>query len=164
MPTLYDKQGRPVEVPQEKMAEALRSGNYGFAGELVFRDESGRAIGTSDPTGVLQALDRGYAIETPEQTQQREREAKYGGTAGEAATFALGVADTLSFGLAPQALVGSGLMKPKDIKGYRETNPSANVTGNLTGVLGSLCCSRAGRPGQPGSWGGWAAVSVLCPR
>lgn len=74
-------------------------------------------------------------------------EEKYGGVSGGLKSFGLGVARSTSFGLSDEFLTHAGLMKPEDIKGYRETNPVSSTTGEIGGILGAVLAPEAGALG-----------------
>lgn len=80
----------------------------------------------------------GYRLASQEEVQQQKNEQQYGGAQGAVFSTALGAARTASLGASDLALEslpeGVGFSK-EELKGFRETNPTANLVGELGGIL-----------------------------
>lgn len=80
----------------------------------------------------------------PSWDSTHDLEERYGGISGGLKAAALGAGSTASFGTLDEFLTHSGLMKPEDIKGYKETNPISTGVGEVGGVLGALALPETG--------------------
>lgn len=76
--------------------------------------------------------------------QLKDDSETYGSTLGELKAAGLGLARSASFGLSDEFLVKSGIMKPEELKAYKEQNPSATTAGEVGGVLGALLLPEVG--------------------
>ncbi len=96
-----------------------------------FDGTTGRVKG-SDLKSVIASGD--YTMESPEETQLREDDAKYGsGHTLEAAT--LGAARTLSFGGSDVALKASGAYTGDELRGKENANKAASIAGEVGGFV-----------------------------
>lgn len=136
---LYDRQGNPVDIPNERVADALQSGEYtaaaGSTVNVVDKAGTGRTVRVED---LPRALGAGTRMQTEVEKRKQEIEEKYGATdADEMAAFALGAARGISFGLSDVAARALGVDE-ETLRGYQEANPAASMGGEVTGVVGSL--------------------------
>lgn len=136
---LFDLQGNPVDIPNEQVDAALRSGQYtaeaGAKVKIVDQAGTGRAVSVEE---LPKALDYGARMQTEFEKRKQEISEKYGGTfADELGAFALGAARGVSFGLSDVAARALG-MSEEDLRGLQEANPAASFGGEVTGVLGSM--------------------------
>lgn len=123
---------------------ALKSA--GIPSEVVASNEIPMLTPTGDPVLVTreelgQAINAGYAYETPEQAAIRRERADLSGVAGTAGAAALGAARGASFGLSDVALASADSALGTDLVGkaekLKELNPIASGLGTVTGAVGS---------------------------
>ena len=135
MAKLYDQDGTPVDVPQDQIAAAIRAG-YGVKEPIQVTAPDG-TVGTIDTAqGVFDAAQGGYKFESIEQETARVQQESYGSAGGEAAAGILGGLRGLSFGVSDKLLTETGLVSQEDIRGLKEANPKASMTGEL-GAIGA---------------------------
>jgi hypothetical protein len=90
--------------------------------------------GTLDSDELPSAVQQGFRLETPDEANQRDQQAKYGdqtlqaGAEGAARGFTLGLSDPLLEGFGVDA---------SDLKGRKEANPKAALVGEVGGTLAS---------------------------
>lgn len=65
-------------------------------------------------------------------------EDRYGDAAGILKSAGLGAARSATFGLSDELLTRTGLVTPEELKGYKETNPTASTVGDVVGIAGSM--------------------------
>lgn len=140
MATVYDRQGKPVEVPDNQVLDALTSGQYGIPKDqrvnMVAPDGGVYALDMHDAVG---AAKEGWSHETQELRQSRETKERYGATFGQELTAgAAGAARGLSFGLSDAALTELGVVDPETLKGLKEANPWASGVGEMGAIAGSM--------------------------
>lgn len=140
MAQLFDrKTGQSVEMPNEQVADALSSGQFGAQQGQRFnvRDENGEIYNV--PVEQLRdALGGGFRLETDEEATKAQLEDKYGGTTGELLAGAAGAARSLSFGLSDVMLTESGIADKAALAGLKDANPAASTAGEVAGVAASL--------------------------
>lgn len=136
---LFDKNGKSIEVPEDQVQAALASGKYGLAPNPVQMKSSRGELYIAPPETVLEMLNRGFRIETPEEKRKRELQEKYGGAGGQALTAAHAAANTLSFGLvdAVGADLG-GKEYVKTVKDLEEANPTTDTVSSLATIAASF--------------------------
>ncbi len=136
---LFDKNGNPVEIPDNQVAQALRSGQFGLSENErpTFVKPSGRVVSFDpDPGQIIQALEAGYQIETPEQREKRLLKVEYGGPIGKMGAAALGAARALTFGASDWVAKSLGLQE--DVKNLERANPNASMVGEIGGIGAAL--------------------------
>ena len=105
--TMYDRAGKPVDVPAEQAAEAYNSGQFAFKGSDVDTvDESGQ-VGRRSIGDIDAALDAGEQIASNGQVHGAHIEAKYGGLGGSLAAAGEGLVRGASLGLSDPLAVGA---------------------------------------------------------
>ncbi len=96
------------------------------------------------PISAPQTQARAPKGEVPTWDNTVDLEEKYGDLTGQAKAFGLGAARSASFGLSDEFLTGSGLVKPEDLKGYREQNPISSGAGEIAGIAGAILVPETG--------------------
>ena len=136
----HTKTGQQATVPDDQVAQAIASGDYGFRKDekVALINRAGKAVEV-DGVNAFAALNDGYRVETADETQARLDRQKYGESVGaEIAAGAAGVARGVTIGLSDLALTKSGAVDPETLQKLREYNPAASTGGEVAGVLGSL--------------------------
>jgi len=126
----------PIPVDNESdLATAIMSDSYSVNPNEVFSvkkyDGSTGEVSGKDIKTVLSSGD--YTLETKEETQLRNDEKAYGSRNLEAGV--LGAARGLSFGLSDQALKGTELYSPDELRGLENANPVASIGGEVVGTV-----------------------------
>ena len=140
MPTLYDRKGNAVDVPDEQVSQAIASGQYAYGkGEVVTMKGPYGEVMEGPAEEVAEMLRRGFSVESAQEAQQREMQEKYGGTLGKIATTAHGAAKSLSFGLVDQAgkAIG-GKEYTETVKNLQRTNPDEELIGEIGGIASAF--------------------------
>lgn len=137
---LYDTVNNTVlTTPLSEAEPYLKTGNYtlqkGSRINIVDREGNASSILGNE---ISQALNSGYRLEMPEETQARKLQEQFGSSADQALAAAAGAARGASFGLSDVALTQSGLVEPETLAGLEEANPVASGVGEVGGVIGSL--------------------------
>lgn len=146
MATLLDfASGQPVDVPDDQVTSAVASGRFGLPkGAVAVRDGKGQAF-ELDADDAVRAFAAGdFRFETGAERAERDAEAKFGSSGGEALAAGAGALRGASFGISDMALVETGLAKPSTLKGLEDVNPTASGGGELAGAVGSLLIPGAG--------------------
>lgn len=153
MTTMYRKDGTPVEVPNEQVAEA-RAG-----GELFF--QKGARIPVISPTGergtidqadLLGSVAQGFQLESEKKVTERDLEAKYGVVGAPALAGAAGVARGLTFSGSDLALSDEDRETARKLE---EAYPNLSTGAELTGAIAPIVLS--------GGTGAIAEGAVLAP-
>lgn len=136
--SVFDHNSKQVlEIPETDLEMALSSGQYTLPKNTeVFMVAPGGEVGLVSSADAFKALHSGYRLETPEETHEREVQAKYGDREGEAALQ--GAARGLSFGLSDVLQTATGFRSPEELAGMQEANPAASGFGEVGGVVGGL--------------------------
>jgi len=134
--SLYDhKNGTVLAIEPTEAETYLKTGQYtlpkGTRVNVV--DENGEAASV-DSSEVYNALQSGYRMEQPQETEQRRAQEKYGGVGGQAAALAAGALRGASFGISDQLYVGAG-GEPETLRGLEEANPASSIVGEATGII-----------------------------
>lgn len=139
MPLLWDLQSRQqVPVPREQVLQALQSGQFGIPkGNVFIRGDVGEAIEIPS-SEIVSALQRGYRLEEPEETQLRLHGDDEIIAAGE------GLLRGATLGLSDPILITSGITTAEAIKGRKEANPGAATGGEIAALVGSALFSGGG--------------------
>ena len=134
--TIYDlKTGAPVQVEVDQLQEAFATGKYGMpqGEETLAIDPSGKAVRIpSSPDNLLNAIDEGFKIESPEMTKERHLQRDYTDADNVATSTISGALDTASFGL-------SKVMQkqlPPSVQEYIRKSEDASPTANTAGRIG----------------------------
>jgi hypothetical protein len=142
---MIDQQGNPIDVPDDQVQAAFKSGQYGFA--------PGTQVPTYTSAGDVRAVPaeefdpNKHHVATEEDWAAQQRENQYGGVGGEAAAFGIGAGNALTLGFgkglatkAAGAFGGQGAEEAtrEAIKGYTETNPIASTAGEVAGTIAPL--------------------------
>ena len=77
MPILYDKQGKPAKVPEEKLQEALASGYTFPKGKPVIMKGPAGEVLEGPAEEVSEMLNRGYSLESGAEAEERELQVEY---------------------------------------------------------------------------------------
>lgn len=131
MARLFTKDGRAVEVPDDKVLAALQSGQLGVGGPQNVVSAAGDVYRANSADELMQALQTGMRVETAPETQHREIVAQYGDRNLEA--FLAGAARGATLGLSDLALTSSGLVSKESLAGLREANPDLTLGSELLG-------------------------------
>lgn len=94
-------------------------------------------VGSLPKAEASEAMDHGYRSATIDEIAHAKNEERFGGVQGAALATTLGAARSATFGLSDLALTrteGSPFTK-EQVQGLRETNPSANLIGEVGGLL-----------------------------
>jgi hypothetical protein len=134
---IFDKNGNPIEVPDEQAQELLASGQYGVPSdqEVPIKLDSGQ-IGSIPGKHLGDALAQGATIISADEHAAAVQQAKYGGVGGMAAAGLAGAARGASVGLsdvAARAVGGQPLANY--LRNVQEANPIASGAGELAGVV-----------------------------
>lgn len=132
--------GQLGHLPHQEVTPGIASGLFSFP--------KGQQIQVFNPEGKLgylpaeethAAFQSGYTYASPQMANEYSLQQKYGEGAGNVAkSFALGAANTATFGLANQALVRSGAMSPEAISQISARSPYAHILGDITGVAAPM--------------------------
>jgi hypothetical protein len=143
--TLYDKSGKPVEVPDAQMAQAILSGQYGTATPQVLvqaRDGKTYSVPTAnlqtfaDKSPGVRVLNDAEVSAHNEEKRQFALQAQYGGAGGMLAAGVTGLASGATVGLSDTVL---GALLSKEQKQYLEAAHEANpITTTATNVVGAI--------------------------
>lgn len=124
-------------VPNEQVTDAISSGEYSFPkGQpvSVFHPDDG-TLGVIPPEQAPDAFKAGYKYASPSDIHEYNLQKTYGqGILNSAASFGLGLGNTLTFGGLNQALVRSGAVDPDTINQIQNRNPGSNAVGSVVGV------------------------------
>jgi hypothetical protein len=134
--SLYDHKNNTVLAVEPTEAEVyLKTGQYTLpkGSRVNVVDENGDAASV-DSSEVYNALQSGYRMEQPQETEQRRTQEQYGDLGGQIAAAGAGAARGLTFGLSDQALVGAGVA-PETLRGLEEANPISSLVGEATGIV-----------------------------
>jgi len=142
---MIDRNGEIHDIPDADVGSAFKSGQYGFA--------PGTMVPTFGADGAVRSIPASqydpdkHAIPTAEEQAAAAREEQYGGVGGAAISGAIGAGNALLLGggkgLAVKAAEafgspGAGERTREAIKGYTETNPTANIAGEVVGTVAPL--------------------------
>jgi hypothetical protein len=135
MPTLFDKQGQPVEIPQADVPRALASGEFGLSKQekYLLRDPKNKKTFEFSGDAAVDAIKGGWRLEAPEETRSRQVDEEFGDS--NAAALAAGAARGLTFGASDLAMTELGIADPETLSGLREANPALSATGEI-GAIG----------------------------
>jgi len=142
---MIDREGNEVEVPEAEVPAAFRSGQVGFA--------PGTTVPTYDMLGGVRNVSPAefdptkHLVASPEDAAKAAMEEQYGGLGGGLIAGGIGAGNALALGygkgLAVQAAGAFGGEEAAErtrqaIRGYTETNPTANIAGEVVGTVAPL--------------------------
>lgn len=131
-----------VEVPQDELDVAIRSGEYlpKKDASFIVRDAEGQTYNVLGEN-LHEALQSGLLLENSAERHAREMQEQYGGIGGQAAALGLGTASGLTAGLSNVA--ASALGYGQTVADVQEANPAATTTGEVLGTIGGLAAGSA---------------------
>lgn len=137
--TLYNKKGQKVEIPDDQVAAALRSGQYGLYEQTVRMVGPDGEVLEGPAAKTADMYDRGFRLESEQEATTRKLQEQYGGTLGEAAAFAHGAVSAPLFG-APDVVgrILGGREYTEIVNKLREANPTAEMAGSIAGITGAM--------------------------
>lgn len=135
-PQIYDTSGNPVDLPEDKIPEAISSGKYSFLkGAQIPVINSDGDTGTVPAESAIEAFKNGFSYE-PSQAQLDRVKAKEnsGPLKATEATLA-GAARGVTLGVSDPAMIQMGVKKQSlsDLEKYR---PGWSMAGEAGGILG----------------------------
>lgn len=164
MPTLYDRQGNPVEATDAEAPAMLASGEYGVpkgAQVPVFSPDG--QLGSVPGEKIHEAQAAGYTLATADDVAKADRAEKYGGVGGGLAAAGLEGLYTATLGASD--VVGSavgGQAFKEARKGYREENPNASLAGGvILGLAPALISGGATVPEEAALLGAREGATLL---
>ena len=148
MATVYDQAGKPTEIPDSQLQDALTSGQYGLpAGSQVPVSWDGE-LGTVPIEKFQDAVDGGAEVVSQADYAEAQRQAAlqqdYGDFLHGAESFGIGALKEASLG-ASDFLVGR-LGDEETKQSYRdiqEANPNANEAGRIFGIAAPIAADLA---------------------
>lgn len=140
---LFNKaQNQPVEVPEADVGAALASGNFliDLDADYNMVGGEGDTIGSVKGANVMDALKRGYRLETPEESKRRAYTAELEtDIEGRHKAALAGVGRGLTLGLSDLVMTKSGLVDPEYLEALRQWAPGVSTASEVGGnVLGAL--------------------------
>lgn len=138
MELINTKTGQSEDIHQDGVGNAFLSGEYGFKKDsaVPLVDSYGK-INEYKSSDVWDAVNKaGYSFPTDKALHDYNMQQKYGDRAG--TSFALGAADSLSFGGASQLATKTGLLSQEEAKEIPEQNPIPHALGSGAAIIGSL--------------------------
>ena len=134
--TMYDRSGKAVEVAADQVADAYRSGQFGFGeGAPVYlrRGRDTVAMSGDEAASLLSSHEgRFYDGGSAAGFEDQELSKEYGGFGGQAKAFAAGAGRALSFGLSDVALSELGGEDTRqDLARLQKYNPGASMAGEI---------------------------------
>ncbi len=126
------------QIPKSQVEVALRTKRYVLPKglDVPMVDPHTLEGGYFKSERVQEALDNGWMLEQPEDTNKRVVDAQYGDS--EVVAGLAGAARGLSFGLSDQILTKTGLVQPKTLSGLEEANPVSSGVGEVGGFVAGL--------------------------
>ncbi|HLW78115.1 MAG TPA: hypothetical protein VKU44_00815 [Terriglobia bacterium] len=165
---MVDRAGNPVDIPAEKVADAFRSKQYGFA--------QGSKIGVRGPNGELASIDAAHAhsyfaqpvatAASDQEVHQADLDERYGGVGGHLAAAGEGVARGISLGLSDPLAVHvakmlGGEKTAEDVRehlaGEKEAHPYLSTAAEIAGAAAPIILS-GGTAAAPEVAGGAAVL------
>ncbi len=135
-PALDANTGEPLNIPYQKLEEALKSGQATLPQGIdisVKRGDGGYRTIPSDQ--VFEALGEGYSLAPYEHIRERELQKQYGDVPHQALAAAAGAARGVSMSLSDLALAKSGLVNPETLKNLEEANPVTSLASEVVGAV-----------------------------
>lgn len=122
-------------------------------GKKIVVDKEGKRWLVDDQY-VQDDLDKGFKLETPEETKRETYKKELGGLGGQAEAFGMGAARALTFGGSDWLATKGFGEDPERIKALEEENPIASTAGNIAGTVGGAVL------GGPVAWAGRAGLAA----
>ena len=105
----------------------------------VFLADAEGAVAPYSHEEALDLIEAGYTPASHDQVQafhaEQEKQAKFGGTAGELKAAGIGALQGISLGVGAPLAEKAGLWSPETRKGLEEVNPNAYLAGEVGGAL-----------------------------
>lgn len=148
MATLYDRQGNPVEIPDEQVVDAIASGEYGNqSGVLPMVGQDGKVYEMSYEDAVA-ASQQGFTFEGAAQRDARELQEQYGDTGSQILAGLAGAARGATFSTSDLLLTKGFGVDPEYLRKIDEANPATSMMGELgTIAAGALLSGGASTGG-----------------
>lgn len=134
---LYDaKTGQPVDLDSASAQAALVAGTHIFkpGEDVVIRDKSGKAFAVPAEDALAEIKQYGSTLEDEGQAEQRRLQEEYGDYEGTAAL--MGAARGATLGMSD--VVAAKLGFAEQARGIKQASPTASMTGEVGGAIGSL--------------------------
>ena len=136
MATLYDREGRPVEVPDDQVVEAIASGEYGNqSGVLPMVAPDGKVYEASYEDAITLSQE-GYTFEGETQREERELQEEYGDVGSQVVAGLAGAARGATFGASDWILKEGFDVDPEYLQKIDKANPVSSMIGEL-GTIGA---------------------------
>jgi hypothetical protein len=170
MGTLFDQDGKPVDVPDAHVTQALVSGQYRTDKPAVDVRAGGKVFSVpTENLGKFVASQPGAQVMTDaesaahaEEKRQAALQEKYGGLGSQAKVALASGASGLTLGASDLALgaVLSDAQK-RDLEAAKAANPITNVTAGIAGALApTLLTGGAAAPEEAALFGGRELAAV----
>jgi hypothetical protein len=164
--TLYGKDGKPVDVPDDQVQEAILSGQFGVpeGTKISVRAPDG-SVGSIPIEDAHSAFGSGFRFYGDADRAADEEKAKYEGVLPSIEAGAAGLARGGTFGLSDLALTGTGAAKPETLEKLKEHNPGLSTTSEVTGailpiVAAHVLAPEAALPADAAALAGGGAVAA----
>ena len=152
--TVWDSAaGKPVDVPEETVADGYRSGRYRLkkGQKLSVVDRYGN-LGQIDSADAAAAFGSGFEMAAPGAFEAAAREERYSTPGQIALTAAEGAGKGLSLGLSEGALgLALGDEYKADAEARAEVNPVTSIGGEVAGAVAPLILSGGSSSGATGT-------------
>lgn len=135
MATMYDTSTmKPVEVPDDGVPDAFKSGRYGFAegSKVVLFDRSGRSWDVPAES-AHEAFAKGWTMAPQAEQSELAVKEKYGALGGQLLAGAAGAARGVSFGMSDRIARNLGV-KASDLAGLKEAYPATSTGSEIIGA------------------------------
>ena len=125
-----------VDVPDEYMEQAYRSGEYGFArGSKVSVQLPGGQYGSINESELPRLFEYGGRIESDSQKTSRLEKEEYSDVGSSVAATALALGRGVTFGLSDRAIEGMGFVTNEELEKLKEHNPYLSGGAELVGAI-----------------------------
>ena len=144
--TMYDRKGAAVQVPEEQVAQAYRSGELGLpeGQQVVLRRGREQVVLSGSEAGALLESREGalYDGGSSEGYQDQELRREYSGLGGQARAAAAGAARGLTLGLSDVAIAELGGDEGRtELQRLQRYGAGAGLVGEAVGTLGGALLS-----------------------
>lgn len=136
-PQLYDKAGSPIDLPEDKIPDALASGQYSTikGTRIPVVDQEGKPF-TVPAAQAKDAFDLGYQYEPESAQTDRIKSAAYDTPQAAALAAMAGVGRGATLGLSDVALTKTGLATPGLLADLQKYRPNWSMAGEGAGIIG----------------------------